>query len=139
MPRIGFRFLRTLVFTGAIAATASCSDSGTTETFKLGSVTVKTVAASNGAAVGLIRVDLLRAVDKSIWRTGRTDGSTGSLTFGADEGGVVEGSYVVRLVSDGVITLAAGESNDRPVTVTQGSSATITFKTSGFSAPSPGG
>lgn len=131
------RILSAFAVAGALAFSSACNDTTATESAKLGSVTVNVVNSSTNQPVGLVAVDLRLASDRTIWRTGRTS-SGGSLTFGADEGGVIAGSYIIRLQLEGQRQFAAGETNDRPVTVTSGSTTTVTFKLEPITGPTPG-
>jgi hypothetical protein len=64
---------------------------------------------------------------KVYWRASSTS-SDGIAIFGAKDGGVIEGDYVIHVSFTTRNDLAPGETNDRPVTVKAGDDTVITFR-----------
>jgi len=119
--RIAARRAALLAF--AMATFAGCSESTAIE---LGNAIV-TVVDANDAPVAGFPVTLIRASDGTPWRALYT-GTNGSGEFGAADGGVLPGSYLVHADLHLVpYTLAAGETNDKPITVVGGQASVVTF------------
>lgn len=103
--------------------------SNTTTTYpSLGRLSAQAVDAKNVGVQGIV-VDLYRKEGGSwlLWRTSTT-GSNGIGEFGASDGGVIAGEYLVRVRFVTQHELAPGESNDRPVTVKDGDNIVVTFR-----------
>jgi hypothetical protein len=109
-----------------VAATPACS--GTTSTAPVGKLSVQVVD-ENGAGVRLAAVDLYRVsgVAATLWRAARTS-SDGIAVFGATDGGIAEGDYLVHVSFSTNFHLAPGEANDKPVTVHGGDDLVVTFQ-----------
>jgi len=118
--RMAARRVALLAF--ALVAFAGCSDSTGIE---LGTAIVMVID-TNNAPVSSFPVTLIR--EGTPWRALYT-GTDGSGEFGAADGGVLPGNYTVHadvhLVAH---TLAPGETNDKPMTVVAGQTATVTFR-----------
>jgi hypothetical protein len=109
----------------AVSAPLACGDS--TSTTPVGKLSVQVVDA-NGTGVQLAGVDLYKTFgsDFILWRTGLTS-SDGIAVFGETDGGIAEGDYLVHVSFITNFTLAAGESNDKRVTVRGGDDLIVTF------------
>lgn len=120
--RIAARRVALLAFVSLAAA--GCSESTAIE---LGNAIV-TVLDANNVPVAGFPVTLIRASDGTPWRALYTS-ANGSGEFGAADGGVLPGTYLVHadlhLVTH---TLGPGETNDKPMTVVAGQATTVTFK-----------
>jgi hypothetical protein len=108
-----------------LSAVLACSDS--TSAASTGTIEVKVVD-PNGAGVQTVNVDLYQVVPEGAlhWRAGSTN-SNGMAFFGVDDGGIVPGDYYVHLSFVTGYQLAAGETNDKPVTVLGGDNESVTF------------
>lgn len=95
----------------------------------LGKLSVRVVDA-NGTPVRGAAADLYRLTPtgKVYWRASSTD-SLGIAVFGASNGGVVQGDYLIHVSFISWRYLAPGEANDRSVTVKKGTDTVITFRT----------
>jgi hypothetical protein len=102
-----------------------CGDS--TGTAAIGKVSARVVDA-NGAGVFGVEADLYKIDGGAaiLWRASLTS-SNGVAVFGANDGGVVTGDYFIHLTFRNLYELAAGETNDRTVTVTDGDDLVVTF------------
>jgi hypothetical protein len=120
-PRIGALAALTMLL-----ATLSCNQS--TTIYPLGKLSVQVLDANNapvsGAAADLYKITPSGSV---YWRASST-GSDGIGIFGAKDGGVVEGDYVIHIGFITLTDLAPGETNDRPVTVKAGDDTVVTFR-----------
>lgn len=120
-----------LAFLSAVAlllGAVGCGGTGATATYPLGGLSAKVVDANNAGVEGIL-LDLYRVEGgtATLWRASRS-GSDGIGEFGASEGGVIAGKYVVRVRFVTQYELAAGQTNDRPVTVNEGDKIVITFR-----------
>ena len=108
-----------------ICTSLSCGSS--TSPFALGRLSVKVVDANNVGIFGAY-ADLYQGLPGSgvLWRASLTS-SDGTAVFGAADGGVSVGSYYIHLTFNSAHELAPGETNDRPVNVTEGADIVITF------------
>jgi hypothetical protein len=99
-----------------------------TRSYPLGRLSVRVIDAS-GAPVGLVAADLFKMgpSGKVYWRASRTDGG-GVAVFGAKDGGVIEGDYLVHIGLMPWQKLAPGETNDRPVRLKKGDDIVLTFR-----------
>ena len=112
----------------------ACSDS--TSASSIGKVSAQVIDANNTGIQG-VQADLYKVVvgGAILWRSGLTS-TNGLAVFGAADGGVVSGNYYVHLSFVNNYRLVAGESNDKPVTVSSGSDNVVTFH---VEAARPGG
>ena len=112
----------------------ACSDS--TSASALGKVSAQVIDANNTGIQG-VQADLYKVVDASavLWRSGLTS-TNGLAVFGAADGGVVAGDYYIHLTFVNNYRLIAGETNDKPITVSSGSDDVVTFH---VEAARPGG
>jgi hypothetical protein len=96
--------------------------------YPLGKLSVQTVDA-NYAPVRGVAADLFKVTPSGhvYWRASRTGGN-GFAVFGENNGGVIEGDYVVRVSLMAGQTLAPGESNDRAVKLRAGDNTVVTFR-----------
>jgi hypothetical protein len=78
-----------------------------------------------GGAADLYRVT---PTGKLYWRASSTS-IDGIAVFGAKDGGVIPGDYVIHVSFIDFRDLAAGETNDRPVRVKEGDDTVVTFRT----------
>ena len=117
-----------------VAAASACTDFSTTPV-SLGRVTVA-VTDQNNAGVALVPVDLLLLDRVTIWRGLRTT-TDGTGEFGKADGGVKSQMYVVRVTPPSGYSLAADETNDKPVTVVIGQTHHVTFRLVKGSGPPP--
>lgn len=78
-----------------------------------------------GGAADLYRVTPTGNV---YWRASSTS-IDGIAVFGAKDGGVIPGDYFIHVSFIDFRDLAAGETNDRPVTVKEGDDTVVTFRT----------
>lgn len=113
-----------LALASAVSALA-CSDS--TSASPVGKLSAQVVDAT-GAGVQGVNADLYKVIEGSsvLWRASLTS-SNGVAVFGASEGGVVAGTYYVHLSFVTNYALAAGETNDKTVTVNGGDDNVVTF------------
>jgi hypothetical protein len=108
-----------------LSTVLACSDS--TSASSTGTISVKVVDPNN-AGVQTINVDLYQVLPQGAlhWRAGSTN-SNGMAFFGVDDGGIVAGNYYVHLSFVTGYQLAAGETNDKPLTVLGGDNVSVTF------------
>lgn len=108
-----------------LCTTLSCGSS--TDTAPLGKLSIRVIDANNAGIFG-IDADLYKGVAGSgvLWRASLTS-SDGTAVFGAADGGVGPGDYYIHLTFHSNHQLAAGETNDRPVTVKGGDDIVVTF------------
>jgi hypothetical protein len=108
-----------------LLATSACNS--VAGTFPLGKLSVRVLDASNAPVRG-VAADLYKLTPsgKLYWRASST-GTDGIAVFGADDGGVVEGDYVIHVSFLDLHVLAPNETNDRAVTVKEGDDTVITF------------
>jgi hypothetical protein len=120
-PRIG-----TLAALTMVLAISGCNS--LTGNYPLGKLSVQVLDANNapvrGAAADLFK--LTQGV-KVYWRASSTS-SDGIAVFGAKDGGVVEGNYIIHVSFIDLHDLAPGETNDRPVTIKAGDDTVVTFR-----------
>jgi hypothetical protein len=93
----------------------------------VGKLSAKVVDANNVGIQGA-NADLYKLIGGGalLWRASSTS-SDGIAVFGATEGGVIAGDYYIHLSFITNIQLAAGETNDKPVTVKGGDDLVVTF------------
>ena len=110
-----------------VIASLACSDS--TSVSSVGKLSAKVVDANNVGVQGA-NADLYKVVESGalLWRASST-GSSGIAVFGASEGGVVAGDYYIHVSFITNNQLAAGETNDKQVTVKEGDDLVVTFHT----------
>lgn len=108
-----------------LSALLACND--TTSASSTGTIEVKVVD-PNGTGVQTVNVDVYKVLPEGpiAWRAGSTN-SNGMAFFGVDDGGIVAGDYYVHLSFVTGYQLAAGETNDKPVTVQGGDNVSVTF------------
>ena len=115
----------------AAAAFVGCDSGSSTEPAQLGRVTVS-VKDDTNAPVNAILVNLYKTGSLSSPWAATTTNTSGTGEFSASAGGVKAQSYIVHVVLPTNYTLAAGETNDKPLTVvatqTQSVSFTLTRK-----------
>lgn len=109
----------------------------TTGDFAVGNLSAHVVDANN-VGVSAVRADLYKVMQGGsvLWRASLTN-SDGVAVFGATDGGVVAGDYFIHLTFTTPFDLAAGETNDRPVTVHEGDNLVITFHVVGRGPGAP--
>jgi hypothetical protein len=100
---------------------------GATASVPVGMISVQVLDA-NGAGVQLVNVDLYKVFNGGslLWRAGSTS-SNGIAVFGQTGGGLQAGDYFVHVSFVTNNQLAAGETNDKPVTVSGGDNVLVTF------------
>lgn len=114
------------VFAFLLLIFSACSDVSS-PAVSLGRVTIRVTDAA-GAGVAGIPADLLRMPDKTVWRATLTT-TDGTAEFGTADGGVIPQSYIIRLLLDGrPYALAPNETNDKALTVSVGTTQTVTFR-----------
>jgi hypothetical protein len=108
-----------------ILGALGCNSS--TTTYALGNLSAQVVDANNAGVQG-VAADLYRVLagGSLLWRASSTS-SNGVAVFGASDGGVVAGDYYIHLTFPSAYAFAAGETNDRPVTVKEGDNLVVTF------------
>lgn len=110
----------------AAAVIGGCSDSTTEPDEPLGRVVV-TIKDNNNNPISGILVDLFVTTNTfSPWSAATTD-ATGTAEFSANAGGVKPQNYIVRIITLTTYELAAGETNNKPVTVVADQTATVNF------------
>jgi hypothetical protein len=92
----------------------------------LGRATILVVDSATNAGIGNVLVTLV-TTGGTDWAQLRTS-SDGTGEFRASDGGVIIQGYVARLELPSGYTLAANETNDKPVVVVVGLTTTTTFK-----------
>ena len=110
----------------AAAAIGGCSSGSTTEPEVLGRAIV-TIKDENNQPVSGILVYLFASGNTATPWAAATTGADGSAEFSASLGGVKAQSYVARVITLTNYTLATGEVNNKPVTVTANQTSTVTF------------
>jgi 5-hydroxyisourate hydrolase-like protein (transthyretin family) len=98
--------------------------------YPLGKLSVRVVDAADKKPIQSVAADLYKLTPKGkvYWRASSTD-ANGIAVFGAKDGGVIEGDYVVRLnLTASWHKLAPGETNDRTVTLRKGDDTVVTFR-----------
>ena len=125
MNLISSRFARNLSLAGVLVFGVACNDT-TGTTYRLGTVTA-VVTDDTGAPVDQVQVNLMLPDKATLWRTAIT-GSDGKAVFGTGEGGVLVQDYLVFFPSSVQWSLAAGETNYKPVTVVENQTVTVNFK-----------
>lgn len=110
----------------AVAAVAGCSSGSSNEPDQLGRVIVTVKDDANTPLSGIL-VNLYASGNTSSPWAATTTGANGSAEFSADAGGVKAQSYIARVMSLTAYNLATGETNNKPVTVTVGQTATVSF------------
>jgi hypothetical protein len=118
------RIVSTLAFACTVSSLA-CNDS--TSVSPVGKLSAQVVDA-NGAGVQGVNADLYKVIQGSsvLWRASLTS-SNGIAVFGASDGGVATGDYFIHLSFITNYKLAAGETNDKTVTVKAGDDDVVTF------------
>jgi hypothetical protein len=118
------RIVSALAF-ACIASSLGCNDS--TSVSPVGKLSAQVVDA-NGAGVQGVNADLYKVIEGSsvLWRASLTS-SNGIAVFGASDGGVATGDYFIHLSFITNYKLAAGETNDKTVTVNAGDDDVVTF------------
>jgi hypothetical protein len=108
-----------------LSAALGCSDS--TSASSTGTISVKVVD-PNDAGVQTVNVDLYKVLPEGalLWRAGSTN-SNGMAFFGVDDAAILAGNYYVHLSFVTGYQLAAGETNDKPLTVLGGDNVSVTF------------
>ncbi|MGI8402069.1 MAG: hypothetical protein ACR2NS_10795 [Gemmatimonadaceae bacterium] len=108
-----------------VLGVSGCNSS--TGDFALGKLSAHVVDANN-AGVSVVKADLYKVLEGGsiLWRATVTS-SDGVAVFGASDGGVVAGNYYIHLTFTTPYDLAAGETNDRAVTVRGGDDLVVTF------------
>ena len=119
------RLARNVALAGVLVFAVACNDT-TGTTYPLGNVTA-VVTDDTGAPVDQVQVDLMLPDKATLWRTAIT-GSDGKAVFGTGEGGVLVQDYLVFFPSSVQWSLAAGETNYKPVTVVENQTVTVNFK-----------
>jgi hypothetical protein len=110
-----------------VAAIAACTDFSSPPP-SLGHAKVLVVDSATNAGVGNLAVTLLLNDRSTAWAALRTS-ADGSGEFRASDGGVIPQTYIVRLDLTGSgYTLAAGDTNDKPLQVVIGETNTANFK-----------
>jgi 5-hydroxyisourate hydrolase-like protein (transthyretin family) len=98
--------------------------------YPLGKLSVRVIDVSDNKPLQSTAADLYKLTPKGkvYWRASSTD-ANGIAVFGAKDGGVIEGDYVVRLnLTASWHKLAPGETNDRTVTLRKGDDTVVTFR-----------
>jgi uncharacterized protein YfaA (DUF2138 family) len=128
--------LRLFTIPALLCALTSLSCSDSTSASALGKVSAQVIDANNAGIQG-VQADLYKVVPGGavLWRSGLTS-SNGVAAFGATDGGVVSGDYYIHLSFVNNYRLVAGETNDKPITVSSGSDDVVTFH---VEAARPGG
>jgi len=110
----------------AAAVIVGCDSGSSTEPDQLGRVTV-TVKDDTNAPVNAILVNLYKTGSLGSPWAATTTNSSGTGEFSASAGGVKAQSYVVRVILPTNYTLAAGETNDKPLTVVASQTQSVSF------------
>ena len=124
MKEIRLRIVAVAAF-ACVLASLACGSS--TAVSAVGKLSAKVVDANNVGIQGA-NADLYKLIGGGalLWRASSTS-SDGIAVFGASEGGVVAGDYYIRVSFITNNQLAAGETNDKPVTVKEGDDLVVTF------------
>ena len=113
-----------LLFSAAVIG--GCSTDVTQPEEDLGRVVVSIKDNNNNPLQGIL-VDLfLTSNTFSPWSAATTD-ATGTAEFSASAGGVKPQGYIVRVITLTTYELAAGETNNKPVTAVANQTATVNF------------
>ena len=107
-----------------VVAAAGCD---LTENYPLGDLSARVVDQNNVGVQGAL-LDLYKLENGATihWRA-TVSSADGRGVFGASDGGVIEGEYFVRVRFLSLHQLAPGETNDRPVTLSEGDDVVVTF------------
>ena len=109
------------------AAIAGCDSGSSTEPEEPVGRVVVTIKDNNNVPVPGILVDLFVTTNTfSPWAAATTD-ATGTAEFSASAGGVKPQNYIVRVITLTTYELAAGETNNKPVTAVANQTATVSF------------
>jgi hypothetical protein len=108
-----------------LSTAVACNES--TSPSSAGTISVKVVDATE-TGVQTVNVDLYKVIGggAALWRAGSTS-SNGMAFFGVDDGGIERGDYYVHVSFVIGYQLAAGETNDKPVTVQGGDNVLVVF------------
>ncbi|HEY5023024.1 MAG TPA: hypothetical protein VII30_11125 [Gemmatimonadaceae bacterium] len=108
-----------------VLTSLACSNS--TAVSAVGKLSAKVVDANNVGIQGA-NADLYKLIGGGalLWRASSTS-SDGIAVFGANEGGVIAGDYYIHVSFITNNQLAAGETNDKQVTVKEGDDLVVTF------------
>lgn len=119
------RQMAALTILAALSGMIAC---GRREHYPLGKLAVKVIDDQNkpvrGAAADLYK---LTPSGRVYWRASRTD-SSGIAVLGAQNGGVIEGDYLIHVSFITWHELVPGETNDKSVTLKAGEDTVITFR-----------
>jgi glucose/arabinose dehydrogenase len=110
----------------AAAVIGGCSSDSTTEPQVLGRAMVS-IKDDTNQPVGGILVYLFATGNTATPWAAATTGADGTAEFSASLGGVKAQSYVARVMTLTNYDLAAGEVNNKPITVTANQTSTVTF------------
>ncbi len=120
-------FLKGSVFILVVATViGGCASDYNTEPEVVGRVVV-TIKDNNNAPVSGILVDLFVTSNTLSPWAAATTGVNGTAEFAASAGGVKPQNYLVRVITLTTYELAAGETNNKPVTVVANQTATVNF------------
>ena len=109
------------------AAIAGCDSGSSTDPEEPVGRVVVTIKDNNNVPVPGILVDLFVTTNTfSPWAAATTD-ATGTAEFSASAGGVKPQNYIVRVITLTTYELAAGETNNKPVTAVANQTATVSF------------
>ena len=125
MNLFSLRLARNVALAGFLIFATACNDT-TATTYALGNVTA-VVADTNGVPVDQVQVNLMLPDKATLWRTAVT-GTDGKAVFGSGEGGVLVQDYLVFFPSSVQWSLAAGETNYKPVKAVENQTVTVQFK-----------
>jgi len=121
-------FLKRCTLIAAAVVIGGCSlDVGTDPDPEERGRIVVTIKDENNTPVSGILVDLFLTTTAITPFAAATTDATGTAEFAASVGGVAPRSYFVRVITLTTYTLAAGETNNKPVTVVANQTATVTF------------
>lgn len=97
--------------------------------YPLGKLSVRVVDVTDNKPLQGAAADLYKLTPKGkvYWRASSTD-ANGIAVFGAKDGGVIEGEYVIHVTFITWHKLAPGESNDRRVSLKKGDNTVVTFR-----------
>jgi hypothetical protein len=118
-------FLWGMIAIFASVATAACGNLAAPKP-PLGHATVQVVDSATNAGVANVLVTLI-TTDGTPWAALRTS-SDGTGEFRPSDGGVIIQGYKVEIEIPTGYSLAANETNDKPLTVAVGQTSTATFK-----------
>jgi len=108
-----------------VLVSLACSSS--TSTLSVGKLSAQVVDANNVGIQGA-NADLYKVIGGGalLWRASSTS-SDGIAVFGTSDGGVVAGDYYIHVSFITNNQLAAGDTNDKQVTVKEGDDLVVTF------------